>query len=165
MRRPDLLGAALRLTAAGRPVFPCRPSDKAPLVERGFLAATRSEAIVHGWWVRWPGALIGMPTGIASGVVALDLDVKHGRDGAAAFDRLRAGRAMPAHPVVRTRSGGVHRYFAAPEGRPLPCSHAAPAGSAPAWTSGATADTSSCRRVRATASRPQQRRLLSPTGF
>ncbi len=82
------LAAALRLARMGKPVFPCRP-NRAPLVAGGFKAATTNAEPIRAWWARWPRALIGMPTGAISGVVVLDLDLKDGRDGLAAFDALR----------------------------------------------------------------------------
>jgi hypothetical protein len=63
-----------------------------------------------------------MPTGAASGVVVVDLDVKDGRGGDAAFETLRAGRDLPPHPLVRTRSGGLHIYFSTVPGRSIRCS-------------------------------------------
>ncbi len=120
MTRP--LDGALRWAADACAVFPCRPATKAPLVPGGFHDATTDAALIRDWWGRWPGALIGMPTGAPSGLVVADLDVKGGRDGVAAFEALRAGREMPPHPLVRTRSGGLHHYFAAVPDRPVRCS-------------------------------------------
>jgi hypothetical protein len=116
-----LPAAAQRLAADGTPVFPCG-SDKAPLVAGGFKAATCDLQQVRDWWRRDPGALIGVPTGAASGLVVLDLDVKGGRDGVAVFEALRAGREMPAGPSIRTRSGGLHLYLLASPARPFRCS-------------------------------------------
>lgn len=116
-----LPAAALRRALLGSPVFPCGPR-KWPLTARGFHDASTDPEQVCAWWSRWPNALIGMPTGAASGLVVLDLDLKGGCDGAAAFEALRAGRGAPVGPVVRTRSGGHHLYMRAPEGRRVPCS-------------------------------------------
>jgi hypothetical protein len=113
----SLIEAALRLAEGGRPVFPCRPEDKAPLTLNGFKDASLDPGTIRRRWGRWPDALIGMPTGAVSGTLVLDLDVKHGRDGIAAFDVLRAGRDLPPHPLVQTGSGGQHIYLAAVPGR------------------------------------------------
>lgn len=56
------------------PVFPCDGETKRPLVEHGFKAATQDAAIVTRWWQKYPDALIGVPTGSASGLVAIDVD-------------------------------------------------------------------------------------------
>jgi hypothetical protein len=118
MMTTELLAAALRLAERERPVFPCG-ADKRPLVRHGFHDASTDPDAIRRWWTRWPAALIGMPTGAASGVVVIDLDAKDGRDGIAAFEALRAGRELPMHPAVRTRSGGRHLYFAAVPGRTI----------------------------------------------
>jgi hypothetical protein len=117
-----LLFAALRLAERGRPVFPCRVANKRPLVPRGFHEASTDPEAIRRWWTRWPTALIGMPTGASSGMVVVDLDVKNGHDGIAAFEALRAGRELPPHPLVQTRSGGRHLYFATVPGRTIRCS-------------------------------------------
>jgi len=70
----DLREAALRQAALGRPVFPCDPQTKAPLVRHGFKQATTDARAVADWWDQFPTAMIGMPTGPASGVWVLDVD-------------------------------------------------------------------------------------------
>lgn len=107
-----LLEAALAYAAAGIPVFPCK-GNKSPLVRNGFHDATTDAAVIRERWSRWPDALIGIPTGRASGVAVLDLDIKNGKDGLAAIPEWK--RMSPVK--VRTRSGGVHLYFKA-EGAP-----------------------------------------------
>ena len=56
-------------------MFPCVPGEKRPLVRRGFHDATANAAQVSEWWSRWPQANIGIPTGAASGVEVVDVDV------------------------------------------------------------------------------------------
>lgn len=53
------------------------------------------------------------PAGIATGrgIVALDVDVKDGKDGFGALQRLRAGRDLPPSWCQRTPSGGVHVLY------------------------------------------------------
>ena len=72
------LKAALDYAARGLPVFPCDPRGKRPLTANGFKAATRDEAQIRAWWQRQPDAMIGLPTGHASGVFVLDIDAKPG---------------------------------------------------------------------------------------
>ena len=71
---PDLLAAALEYAARGLPVFPCNPDNKSPLTGNGFHDASTDSATVTAWWRRWPNAMIGLPTGQASGVWVLDID-------------------------------------------------------------------------------------------
>ena len=48
------------------PVFPCR-ADKKPYTEHGFKDASKNLEQIAEWWTKWPDALIGVPTGAASG--------------------------------------------------------------------------------------------------
>lgn len=74
-RYPDtLVAAALAYAAEGVPVFPCNSANKRPLTPNGFKDATTDPAIIAAWWARWADAMIGMPTGKASGVWVLDID-------------------------------------------------------------------------------------------
>ena len=113
-----LLEAALRYARAGWPVFPCRPDGtpypewKAPLTEHGFRDATTDPAVIRAWWAKWPDANVAIATG-APGPDVLDVDVKPDGNGFAAFNRLkRAGVLTGAAALIRTRSGGVHVYYA-----------------------------------------------------
>jgi len=98
----------------GLPVFPCigtGPARKRPYPPNGFHAATTDTAIIRAWWALWPDALIGMPTGPASGRWVLDVDVKRAEENG--FDTLEdlGHLPLPETPVVHTASGGVHYYF------------------------------------------------------
>ncbi len=96
--------AAEALADACVPSFACGP-DKAPLTRHGHLDATVDHAPAA-----WAGAaLVGVPTGEASGWDILDIDVKGG-----GLDWLAANEhRLPASRRVSTRSGGVHVYFRA----------------------------------------------------
>src|SRR5262249_37813500 len=59
---------ALDYARRGWPVFPSSPRDKAPLVGGGFNSATTDPETVRQWWMTWPHAMIGVPTGSRSGV-------------------------------------------------------------------------------------------------
>jgi hypothetical protein len=113
------LDQALEYALRGWPVFPCRWDGgprlrKTPLTRNGFKDASRDPKAVHQWWTRWPVALIGLPTGEASGVVALDIDVK--RSDANGFDSLEdlGHSILPETPMAHTESGGVHLHFRCP---------------------------------------------------
>lgn len=122
----DLLAQASRLTlpdaasafaAAGVPVFPCVPGEKRPLTEHGFHDASTDPGQVGAWWGRWPAANIGIPTGPASGVEVVDVDIHGDNSGFPALKQARRAGLIPAWAVlVRSPSGGLHIYFpAAPE--------------------------------------------------
>lgn len=108
----ELRGAALSFACAGYPVFPCSP-QKRPLVKGGFKSACRDPNQIRVWWKAWPLAMIGMPTGKASGVIVVDIDVNNRVDGRETLRRL--GWVLDGAPSVRTPSGGIHFYFRCPE--------------------------------------------------
>jgi hypothetical protein len=113
------LAAALNYAACGLPVFPCIASGlhrKDPLTRHGFKDASRDRDVITTWWRRWPKALIGMPTGSASGRNVLDIDVKDPQQNG--FDTLaRIGWLnLPPTSIVRTASGGAHLHFDALHG-------------------------------------------------
>jgi putative DNA primase/helicase len=112
------LGHALQYAGRGWPVFPCQwrrgSRRKNPLIEHSFKQATVDAAAIATWWRKWPHALIGVPTGMRSGIVVLDIDVKH--PPVNGFDTLdELGFAiLPDTPMVHTASGGLHLYFTPP---------------------------------------------------
>jgi hypothetical protein len=97
---------------AGYAVFPCR-AGKAPACQHGFKDASRDPAAIQRLWHRFPGELIGVATGTASGVSVLDVDPKH----RVAYDwwQRHHPRLLPTR-TYRTRSGGLHLYFRHREG-------------------------------------------------
>jgi hypothetical protein len=108
----DLVSAATAYASAGIPVFPCAPHGKPPLTRRGFHDASMDELQITQWWARWPEANIGIPTGAASGINVVDVDVHPGGSGYGALARARAaGLATKWAWLVRTPSGGLHAYF------------------------------------------------------
>lgn len=128
-RSPSLALAARRLAEAGVPVFPCLVEGKRPLTRRGFLDASNDPEQVAGWWSRTPNANIGIPTGAASGVVVVDVDVHGPHNGRAAYQRAtEAGLVDGAGLLVRTPTGGAHVYFPATPGREQRSWQAAAAG-------------------------------------
>ncbi|MFG1265643.1 DUF3987 domain-containing protein [Xanthobacter aminoxidans] len=122
---PPILAAALEYSADGWPVFPCAAATKAPLTPHGFRDASTDPARIRKWWARWPDAMIGLPTGAASGVIVVDLDVDDvkGLNGIAEIERLEAfhGR-LPDGPAATTPRGGAHLFFRHDPDRPLRCS-------------------------------------------
>ena len=109
---PDLRTAAMALARAGVPVFPCVASGKQPLTRRGFHDASNDPVQVTDWWRRWPDANLALPTGTASGVDVVDVDVHPGGSGFGAFEKARsAGFVQGWAWLVRTPSAGLHAYF------------------------------------------------------
>lgn len=100
------LAAALVCNCGWR-VFPCH-GYKRPACPHGFKNASNDPDAIADLWRRFPGPLIGVATGAASGIDVLDFDVKH--DAALAWWRANQHR-IPATRSFRTRSGGVHLYL------------------------------------------------------
>jgi hypothetical protein len=91
----------------GYSVFPCR-HNKRPACPHGFLDAVSDLVEVRTLWRRYPGPLIGVATGAASGISAVDVDIKS--DSARAWWFENEHR-FPATRTFRTRSGGLHAVF------------------------------------------------------
>jgi hypothetical protein len=109
------LDAALEYARKGLPVFPCNTLDKKPLTPHGFKDATTDEAQIRAWWGRWPIAMIGAPTGPASGAWVLDPDVDPVKqlDGLAALAQLSTRHGvLPRTLTSITPRGGRHLFFA-----------------------------------------------------
>jgi hypothetical protein len=85
--------------------LPCRPRAEGG---RGFHDASTDPGEIAWLWSHWPGPLIGVRCGVASGVSVLDIDIKH--DSACAWWRANYDR-VPLTLTYRTRSGGLHLYF------------------------------------------------------
>lgn len=126
------LDIALKLARSGIPVFPCREyaetvrdrddnevlrKEKSPITPKGFRDASKDEAVIRAWWRKRPGALVGMPTGKASGTAVLDVDTHD--DDANGFEALKTLGLKPEElsPLrVKTGNGGLHIYFAWTQG-------------------------------------------------
>ncbi len=106
--------SALALVARGIPVFPCAAGGKRPAVAGGFHAASAEADLVWRWWTAMPNGNIGMPTGAASGLVVVDVDVHGAVDGYSALERARREGLVDGWvAAVETPSGGLHLYFPA----------------------------------------------------
>ncbi len=108
------LEVASKLASFGVPVFPVWSNSKRPVTRHGFHDATTDAWQVEAWWSTVPSASLAVPTGQASGVVVLDVDV-HGRvNGYEAATRAkRAGLLTGWELMARTPSGGMHLYYPA----------------------------------------------------
>jgi hypothetical protein len=124
---PSNLDVALEYISAGVPVIPCRAVEevdhdgkthlpKSPIPSNGLYGATTNARIVREWWKRNPCALVGIPTGSATGFFALDVDVSNGKRGDESLAALEADNGPLSTVVVRTATGGRHLLFKHEEG-------------------------------------------------
>lgn len=104
--------AAELLAPAGVPVFPCVALEKRPLTAHGFRDASVDPDQIADWWQRWPDANVAMPTGIASGIDVVDVDVHNAGNGYGAIRSARSSGLLgdPAW-MVKTPSSGLHLCF------------------------------------------------------
>lgn len=121
--------AILRLSKFA-PVFPClaRPREtiidgkprtiraKSPHIPEGFLKASQDEQIIRAWWKRWPDALVGVPTGEITGLVAIDYDPDKHVDATGAWLEQNAELLMAAR-IHGTLRGGRHYLYRVPKGQ------------------------------------------------
>tara|TARA_X000001388_G_scaffold4147_1_gene2876 strand:- start:135 stop:731 length:597 start_codon:yes stop_codon:yes gene_type:complete len=110
-----MLENALKYGALGWAILPCEPGTKRPvsaLAPNGVHSASSDEATIRKWWTTRPDASIGLACGKPSGVVALDLDLRHGGPEffAAAVDD---NSPLPDNIYEsHTGGGGIHYLFA-----------------------------------------------------
>lgn len=111
------LDCALALAKAGIPSFHCWRNSKKPATSNGFKGATTNTEQLRGMFSGGQ-FLVGVPTGTASGLVVVDLDVdpEKGVDGIQGFEALRAGREWPETRTHKTPRGGIHYVFRNPRG-------------------------------------------------
>lgn len=115
--------AILRL-AKHLPVFPCRRRDeesfsngrphrfkaKSPLTDNGFFAATQDEEQIRSWWKRSPDALVGVPTGQKTKLLAIDWDPEKHSDATGEWIQANVDALMSAR-IHGTMRGGKHYVF------------------------------------------------------
>ena len=103
----DLVNKALEV-AEEYPVFPC-DVKKRPVCQGGFKSATQDPDEIERLFSLPGAALIGMPTGEASGVSVIDIDVRDGKQGR---DWVKDNAdLLGITKVSETQSGGWHYYY------------------------------------------------------
>jgi hypothetical protein len=111
MSADDGLAWALRYAAASLLIFPVN-ANKKPLTTHGFKDATSDPAAVTAWRAKWPHCEFGWA--VPAGIIVVDVDIKHGKNGYADFKRL-AGcdpHDVPT-PQATTPSGGMQVFYSA----------------------------------------------------
>lgn len=137
----ELLNAALFYAKLGLPVFPlhsytrrndearcscrdwkdCNKPAKHPRTRFGHNEATTNIKTIKDWWTKHPDSNIGMLTGVQTGLLVLDIDLKYG--GEQSLEYLQEDYKsllkdkyipFPATLTTFTGSGGRHLYFKFP---------------------------------------------------
>jgi AAA domain/Bifunctional DNA primase/polymerase, N-terminal len=90
-------------------VFPISPETKVPYPgTHGFHDASSDPDVIRAWWSVTPDAWIGLALR-PSGLIAVDVDVGEGKDGAATLSRLeKKFGTLPRDLVQRSHRGGEH---------------------------------------------------------
>jgi len=105
------LDAALLYAERGWAVFPLAPGTSVPMKgSNGFYDATTDHDTIRAWWNATPNANIGIRTGEASGIWALDFDGEEGQESLLRLYSYTDGEVDPER-VVHTPKGGTHWYF------------------------------------------------------
>ena len=125
-----LSDAALDYAARGWPVFPvwwalggrcacgnpdCPHPAKHPigkLAPKGRNSATTNSETIKKWWMDYPEANIGIPTGPESGLVVVDVDPRNGGD--ASLKELERQGNFPITSTVFTGGDGEHIFLQHP---------------------------------------------------
>ena len=107
------LVAALELAEEGLAIFPARP-DKAPYIKDPKNNATINSDQIIKWWLQFPNALIGLPTGKRNGLLVIDIDNKEGQKGYESLKQLEALHGSLPGTYTVTTPGGLHIYFRYP---------------------------------------------------
>ena len=93
----------------------CSPA-KHPLTAHGVHDATADLNILNNWWMRHPEANEGIATGRCSGLIAVDVDPRHGGDDTLRHLEREHGDLPPTWRFL-TGGGGEHILFRHPGGR------------------------------------------------
>lgn len=109
------------------PIFPCRAKTsivrgkefrrKRPHITKFKERASQDPKQIREWWKRWPDAMVGMPTGLRSGIYAIDFDAPDGDDPFQMLNYL-PGEVDEFVLMQRTKRG-LHLLFEMDKDRPL----------------------------------------------
>jgi len=83
----------------------CGSPAKHPRTPHGLKDATTDTTIIREWWTRWPGANVGMATGLMSGLLVIDLDSEE------AIRRFLATYPEAGATLQAETGRGRHFYF------------------------------------------------------
>jgi|DEB0MinimDraft_6_1074348.scaffolds.fasta_scaffold08240_3 hypothetical protein len=103
----DIISKALEV-GEDYPVFPC-DIKKRPVCQGGFKAATQDPDEIERLFSIKGAALIGVPTGEASGLAVIDIDVRDGKKGKQWWEDN--AELLQNTRISETQSTGRHYYY------------------------------------------------------
>ena len=106
------LTAALDYCQRGLSVIPVNGQKKALVTWTPYQTRKASTEEITTWWKEWPGARIGIVTGVVSGLLVVDVDSKEGEE---KINELLPDTLLT--PACQTPRGGKHLYFACSDPR------------------------------------------------
>lgn len=110
-----LLASALDYAKRGFRVFPIAPNtNDAPLITEWQHKASCDPKQIKEWWATWPEANVAIATGVESGVIVVDVDVKNGKNGKSTLAALVKQHGGFTTLKARSPTGGEHHYFTSP---------------------------------------------------
>jgi hypothetical protein len=107
---------ALYYQSIGLSIIPTRKNKKSLINWKPYQGRCATTEEIKKWWEIWPNANPALVTGKISGVVALDIDIKHNRT-SKEFD-------IPKTACARSGNGGEHFFFRHPAGKIIKTSDA-----------------------------------------
>ena len=111
----ETLDAARHLLREGFLPLPIVPNRKIPLEKKWTTAPIPTDADLKRWFGATSKNNIGIRTGDRSGIAVIDIDPRHSGD--ESWDALIAKYgSISDTPIAMTPSGGMHIYFALPNG-------------------------------------------------
>lgn len=111
MKEVNLTEYAVELGQGGWRVLPLRAGGKVPVLADWPEAASADEETIRQWFGKYKSANIGIALG--RGQLVIDTDKKH--NGETRLQELEAKLGpLPQTVMVKTGSGGFHRYFTYP---------------------------------------------------
>ena len=108
----NCLSAALDYCQRGLSVIPVNGQKKALVIWTPYQTKKASTEEITAWWGEWPGARIGIVTGVVSGLLVVDVDSKEGEE---KINELLPDTLLT--PACQTPRGGKHLYFACSDSR------------------------------------------------
>jgi len=111
--------AALAYAARGWSVVPIAAGTKRPQTKwEPYQSARPTANEIRRWFAKWRDAGVAIVTGQVSGLIALDVDPRHGGAKSLADLERRYG-PLPESPEVETGGGGRHIYLQHPGPPPI----------------------------------------------